>query len=175
MNWSKSRKVFPTACMAVQALIPAKSKRQIISSMVVALFFGFTAQAQTGDWQDVVNLKRGTRITVKTRHRTRCFFKTATDDELVCKPPRSLWLRPAERRFDRQSVREVRLERSDEANAAVGAAIGAGAGAALGASNGNGTLTRGGGALLIGSIGALSGWFFGSDFHILHGKIIYKR
>ena len=176
MNWSKSRKVFPTACMVLQALIPAKRKRQIISSMVVALFFGSTAQAQTGDWQAVENLKPGTRISVKARHRVRCIFQGATLDELTCKRSDRLFRTlSSEIVFDRQSVREVRLERSDEANAAVGAAIGAGAGAAAGASNGNGTLTRGGGALLLGGIGAIVGWFFGADFHILHGKTIYKR
>jgi len=175
MSSNKSCKVFLTDGRVVQALLPAKCKRQIISSLVVVFLLASNAQAQAGDWQALQHLRPGTRITVKTRHRARCFFTMATDDELVCKPPRLLWLGPAERRFDRQSVREVRLESSDEANGAVGAAIGAGAGAALGASNGNGTLTRGGGAFLIGSIGALCGWFFGSDFHILHGKIIYKR
>jgi hypothetical protein len=176
MNWSKSRKVFRTACMVAQALIPAKRKRQIISTMVVALFFGFTAQAQTGDWQAIENLKPGTRISVKARHRVRCVFQRASQDELACERfDRLFRTLPSKIVFDRQSVREVRLERSNEANAAVGAAIGAGAGAAAGASSGNGTLTRGGGALLLGCIGAIVGWFFGANFHILHGKTIYKR
>ena len=72
MNGRKSRKVFPTLCTVVQALIPAKRKRQIASSMVVALFFGFTAQAQTADWQAVQNLKPGSYILVKAQHRCRC-------------------------------------------------------------------------------------------------------
>jgi len=37
--------------------------------MVVALSLGFTAQAQTGDWQAVQNLKPGTDILVKAQHR----------------------------------------------------------------------------------------------------------
>jgi len=175
MSLSKLRKVFLTSRMVDMARVTISQQLRIISLLLVLLTLGSGMQAQTGDWQAVMNLRRGTCITVKARHRTRCFFKRATEDQLVCKPPRLLWLGPVERRFDRQSVREVRLERSDEANAAVGAAIGAAAGAALGASSGNGTLTRGGGAFLIGSIGALCGWFFGSDFHILHGKTIYKR
>ncbi len=37
--------------------------------MVVALSLGFTAQAQTGDWQAVQNLKPGSYILVKAQHR----------------------------------------------------------------------------------------------------------
>jgi len=66
MNWSKSHKVFPTLGTVVQALIPAKRKRrQIASSIIVAFFFAFTAQSQTGDWQAVQNLKPGSHILVK--------------------------------------------------------------------------------------------------------------
>jgi hypothetical protein len=56
-----------------------------------------------------------------------------------------------------------------------GAGIGAGVGSALGASVNNGTLTRSGGALLLGGIGALVGGSFGSEFPAIHGKVIYRR
>jgi len=93
MNWSKSHKVFPTLGTVVQALIPAKRKRrQIASSIIVAFFFAFTAQSQTGDWQAVQNLKPGSHILVKAQHRYRCSVEGATDDELICERhlPRSL-------------------------------------------------------------------------------------
>jgi hypothetical protein len=149
----------------------------MIHCMLALLILASSAQAQTGNWQAVENIKPGSRISVKAEHRVRCIFRYATDDELVCKRIHRGLFRsaPPEIAFDRPSVREVRLEKSDEANAAVGAAIGAGVGAAAGASNGNGTLTRGGGALLLGALGAVIGWSFGSEFHVLHGKIVYKQ
>jgi hypothetical protein len=171
----KSCKVLLTTRMVKMALVPTSHKMKIISLLLAVLMYGPGVQAHTGDWQAVEKLTPGTRISVRAQHRIRCVFQRATDDELACKRLyRSLAL-SSEIVFDRQSVREVRLERSDEANGAVGALIGAGAGAAVGASNGKGTATREGGALLLGSIGAIAGWFIGADFHILHGKSIYKR
>src|SRR5437879_7032281 len=135
MNWSKSRKVFPTLCAVVQALIPAKRKRQIASSMVVALFFGFTAQAQAGDWQAVQNLKPGSYILVKAQHGYRCSVEGATDDELICDGhlPRSL--RMSTLRIPRSEILEVRrLPQPNQAKDAwMGAAIGAGVGATVAA------------------------------------------
>jgi uncharacterized membrane protein len=84
-------------------------------------------------------------------------------------------INPAEITFDRRSIREVRLERSSNANAATGAAIGAAVGAAIGATNGNGTLTREGSGLLMGGIGGIVGHFVGKEFPILSGQIIYQR
>lgn len=136
-----------------------------------------SVQAQSGGWRAVENITPGSRISVKAKHRVRCIFQRATEDELVCERMNRGLLRiaPPEIELDRPSVREVRLERSDDANAAVGAVIGAGVGAATGASTGNGTSTREGGALLLGAAGAIFGWFFGSKFHVLHGKIIYRQ
>jgi hypothetical protein len=177
MNSRKSRKVLLTARMVNMALVPIHGKRKIVSLLFVVLIFASSGRAQTGDWQAVENLRPGTRISVKARHRIRCIFQRASQDELACERPDRLYRTlSSEIVFDRQSVREVRLERSDEANGAVGAAIGAGAGAgaAAGASNGNGTSTREGGAVLLGGIGAIAGWFIGAQFHVLHGKCIYR-
>jgi hypothetical protein len=174
MNSRKSRKVLLTARMVNMALVPIHGKRKIVSLLFVVLIFASSGRAQTGDWQAVENLRPGTRISVKARHRVGCVFQRATEDELACRRLyRSLRL-SSEIVFDRQSVREVRLERSDEANGAVVAAIGAGAGAAVGASNGSGTSTREGGAILLGGIGAIVGWFIGNEFHVLRGKSIYR-
>ena len=146
--------------------------------MLAVLLFASSAEAQTGDWRAVKNLRYGSTISVEAERRVRCILRGVTDDQLVCERIQRGLIRifPSEITFDRRNVREVRLEHSDDANAAAGAAIGAGAGAALGSvKTRNGSLTRGGGALLVGTIGGLIGWFFGRDFHVLHGKIIYKR
>ena len=148
------------------------------------LLLASTAPAQTGDWQAVRNLPPGTRISVRSNHlfvRNTCFFLSATDDQLVCE--RALHSRrrmiippiPPEAVYQRSRVREVRLEHGEDANMLAGAGIGAGVGAALGAGVNNGTLTRGGGALLLGSLGALIGGSFGREFPVIHGKIVYRR
>ena len=98
-------------------------------SMLIIFMFGSSAQAQAGDWQAVMNIKPGTLISVKARHRVRYRFELASPDELVCKPPRFFHIGPSKITIDRQSVREVRLAHSDGANVGVGTAIGAGVGA----------------------------------------------
>lgn len=149
----------------------------MIYVMLLLLVLASGAQAQIGNWRAVRNLAPGSSISVKARHRLRCIFEDATDETLVCKriPHGLVPIDPAEITFDRRNIREVRLERSSNANVATGAAIGVGAGAAIGASNGNGTLTREGSALLLGSIGGIVGYFVGKEFPILLGKIVYQR
>jgi outer membrane lipoprotein SlyB len=95
---------------------------------------------------------------------------------LICEPVRHpTLLSQSERRFERKRTREIRLEHSDQTNGAVGAAVGGGIGTAVGASLSNPSLNREGGALLLGSIGAIAGGFLGRDFPLIHGKVIYKR
>ena len=146
--------------------------------MLAVLLFASSGQAQTGDWRAVKNLRYGSTISVEAERHVRCIFRGATDDDLVCGLIQHGLIRigPSEITIDRRNVREVRLEHSDEDNAAAGAAIGAGVGAALGTvKTRNGSLTRKGGALFIGGIGGIIGHFIGRDVHVLHGKIIYKR
>jgi len=67
----------------------------------------------------------------------------------------------------------VRLERGDGSNAALGAGIGAGTGAALGgamAQSGKKAAAAAGGGL----IGSVIGGWFGLEFPILHGPVIYR-
>jgi len=174
MNWSKSHKVFPTLCAVVQALIPAKRKRQIPSSMVVALFFGFTAQAQTADWQAVQNLKPGSYILVKAQHRYRCSVELIFERHL----PRSL--RMSTLRILRSEILEVRrLPQPNQAKDAwIEAGIGAGAGATVAARTSK--TSPGANAFF----GALGGAGFGAlvggivpIFQVIfqRGKLIYKR
>lgn len=68
-------------------------------------------QAQTGDWQAVMNIPPGSRITVNATHRVRCVFLRAAGDELVCEyTHRDLFpIDPPEIKLDRPSVREIRL------------------------------------------------------------------
>lgn len=157
---------------------------KVIFFLSAVLLLASAAPAQTGDWQAVKNLPPGTRISVRSNHlfvRNTCFFLSATDDQLVCE--RALHSRrrmiippiPPEAVYQRSRVREVRLEHGEDANMLAGAGIGAGVGAALGAGVNNGTLTRGGGALLLGSLGALIGGSFGREFPVIHGKIVYRR
>jgi uncharacterized protein YcfJ len=155
-----------------------------IPFLLAALLLASSALAQTGDWQAVKKLPPGTKISVRAGHlfiRNTCFFLSATDDQLVCE--RAVHARrrmivppiPPDAVYERSKIREVRLEHSDTANTLAGAGIGAGIGAALGASSNNGTLTRGGGALLIGALGALVGGSFGREFPVIHGKVVYRR
>ena len=154
-------------------MVSSNKKLRIISSVLVVLLFGSNVQAQNGDWQAVQNLKRGTRISVKARHRVICFFKTATDDELICKPPRLFFLGRAEARFDRQSVREVRIKRNEENDGWIGAGAGAGVGAAVGVNTGT---PRGGKAIVDTLLGAFLGGMVAGVVPIFHhDKTVYKR
>ena len=155
-------------------------KYQRTISFVAPLLLASVAMAQQGDWQSVKNLVPGTRITVRERHpfHSMCIFQRATDEELFCERilrGSSRVLIPPEAVYDRNKVREVRLEHSDAANAATGAAIGGGVGAAIGASAHSTSLTRPGSALLLGTGGAIIGGFFGKDFPLTHGKVIYRQ
>jgi hypothetical protein len=151
-----------------------------LSLLLAPLLLAAVAPAQTGDWQIVQHLQPGTKISVRIAgpFHNLCVFEHATDEQLVCEHvmhgPRGA-LFSSERVYPRKMVREVRLEHSDAANIATGAAIGGGIGAAAGASVNNGTLTRGGGAILLGGVGALIGGAFGRDFPVTHGKVIYRR
>ncbi len=157
-----------------RTIVVTSRKPRIISSIIFVLLFGSSAQAQNGDWQAVENLKPGTRLTVKARHNILCIFQSATDDELVCKPLRFLHLGPGESRFDRQSVREIRLEPNLAKHMWVGAGIGAGAGAIAGATTGS--PPRGGRIIVLTLAGAAAGSILGGILSIpLRGKLIYRR
>lgn len=148
---------------------------RIASSLLALLILGSSLWADTGDWQAVQNLTIGTLISVKTSRRYPCLFDSATQDDLICKPPdhRLLGL-PRTMTFPRRDIREVRIERNQGKDAWIGAGMGAGAGAAIGASKSSNS--RGIGAFIGALGGALIGGVTGglvSTFR--HGKIIYRR
>jgi len=178
MNWTKSRKVFLTGCRVVQALVPAKRKRQIILSLLVVVLLGSNAQARTGDWRAVQDLQPGARIVVKTEHRYPCLFLSATEDELFCDVPQHWRLGlPPRMTFSRRKIREVRGEPNQAKDALIGAGIGAAAGAAAAGSNSRnypgfhafiGGLAGAGGGALVGALIPV----FQVVFH--GGKLIYR-
>ncbi len=183
MNWNKSRKVLLTGCRVVQARIPAKRRRQSLSSMLAALvvlFLGPNAQAKkkTGDWQVVENLKPGTHVIVKAQHKYACTVEGATDDELVCEVhlPRSF--RTITVTIPRAEIREVRTLPNQARDMWIGAGIGGAAGAiAAGTTSRDypgfhafiGGLAGAGGGALVGGIVPIF------QLLIQRGKTIYKQ
>lgn len=191
MNESELRKVFRTGCRVVQAPGPARRKRQIVSSMIVVLLLGANAHAQsqiqaqvqtgsqTGDWQVVLALKRGTVISVKAQHqryrRYLCSVEDRTDDQLVCRiHDNRIFRLPPTMTFSRAELDEIRLEHKQANGGWIGAGMGAGVGAAAGASTHS--TSRGFNAFIGALGGALVGGIIGTAVAIFHhGKVIYKR
>lgn len=119
----------------------------------------------------------GDYISVKSKFpfRILCRFVRATDDELVCSPIDRGAIRagPDRIRFRRSKVREVRFERSDDANgAALGAIVG---GTAATAAAINNPASRKFSGVIGGVMGFWIGETFGRRFHVLRGRIVYKR
>ncbi len=135
------------------------------------------ASRRSGSWDAVKRLHAGDYISVKTAFpfRTLCLFVRATGDELICSPIKRGPTRtiPDRLRFRRAKVREVRMERSDNANrAALGAIVG---GAAATAAAINNPASRGFSAVIAGVMGSGIGGTIGGILHVLHGRIVYKR
>lgn len=177
MNWSKSCRVFPTVCKIIDALIPAKRKRQAISSILVGLLFSSNAHAQTGDWRAVQDLNPGSHILVKAQRRYLCSVEGATDDELICEVGQRRTLRTSTIRIPRSDIREIRVLPNQAKDAWIGAGIGAGAGA-IAAGTGNRT-DKGFYAFFGGLAGAGIGALVGATVPIFQvifrrSKLIYK-
>lgn len=152
--------------------------RLVTTSLLSATLFIMNARAQTGDWRNVQGIPSGSEISVKgPRHRVGCIFQRATDDKLFCerhKPPRYGTGDQDSRDidFDRQEVREVRLERSSALlGAVIGAGIGAGIGVAVSKSQDieSKVYTPIGGVV----VGAFAGAIIG-QLPIRHGKVVYQ-
>jgi len=153
-------------------------KHHVIFPLVMILVSAPGALARKGNWDAVEKLSPGVRISVKTSVRLNCYFVSATDNGLVCSMQvhGPEWTTSYDRRFERRRIKEVRVEYSEATGSAVGAAVGGGVGAILGGvAGGNGTITRGGGALLLGGLGAIVGGIAGRDFPLVHGDVIYRR
>lgn len=153
------------------------NQRRIFIVVLLLFVTAGTAWARTGSWGAVERLNPGTAIWVKAGHHVRCVFVRATAKELVCDPigPLPAWMGRLTYRFDRRTVREVRLKLSDATNALVGTAIGAGTGAAIGAVSAGNSTSRGGGALFGALLCGVIGHVLGRVAPIFHGKVVYKR
>jgi hypothetical protein len=157
-----------------------KYLRRFVCTFALLCFVVSSGEAQTTDWPGVKNLPVGSIISVRSRHRVKCIFVHATNDELVCQPIRPgliglTAIGRSEFRFAFRRVREVRLEYSDGSNAAVGATIGAGAGAAFGAIRPSTDLVPSASIAFGIAFGALVGGFFGVIVPFRHGAVIYKK
>lgn len=130
--------------------------------------------AQTGSWQAVESLAPETPISVLTNDRIHCKFLSAADDSITCE----LGLHALRTRraitFDRNDVKQVRLE-LPAASTFAGAAIGTVAGVALGLTKGGDTLTKEGNELIGGTLFGLLGTFIGSQTHVFHGRTVYRK
>lgn len=157
--------------------MPMRHKRNI-TLLAASLLLASSALAQGQSWQNVQDLPPGAPISVKATHRIPCSFVAATNEELVCERIiRGHFVVPAsyQFRFERRSIREVRMERPDR-GALIGAGIGAGAGAAIGAAawHAQSGYTRGGTALILGGLGAVIGGAIGHEHPLAHGEVIYR-
>lgn len=172
---AKGQTRLAVSLMALRVFAKREAFRIPAASILLGSFLAAApARAQTGDWHAVQQLRPGTAISVKGRLRVQCNFREANETELVCSPrTQGRFLRPPIV-LPRAQIRQVRLERA-EASALAGTAIGAATGAAVGASSGNGTLTRGGSALLGAGIGGLIGGTFSRQFPFLHGEVVYQK
>jgi hypothetical protein len=153
-----------------------RNKRNV-TLLAASLLLASSTLAQVRSWQNVQGLPPGAPISVEAAHRISCTFDAATDEELVCEQTiRSNFMLPGSYRyrFERRSVRQVRMERPEK-GALIGAGIGAAAGAALGAATWHpqSGYTHGGTTFISGALGALFGGVIGHHFG--HGEIIYGQ
>ncbi len=144
---------------------------------LVTLLVAPAALAQTGDWQAVRDLSEGMPISVKMQGsltHTPCSFRDATDERLTCDYNQHTWATPPKVTFEREKIRSVRLEHTDRHNLAIGMGIGMVTGAGLGAAAGVPGRTPQA-VLAFATIGGVVGGFFGLEFPLFHGHVIYRQ
>ena len=148
----------------------------MISVLLCILVFLSSSQAQTDDWQAVEAIPVGSAISVKDEHSgLKCVLERVSDKTLFCVLARRYV--PIYVEFDRQRIRQVRLEHSGR-NVALGTLIGIGAGAGIGyasSRNSNDAETRVYGPIGLAILGGLVGGLIMGKFPILHGKVVYRR
>jgi len=154
-------------------------RSRIVYPLLALVIFISSAQAQIGDWQNVEDIRSGLTIFVQgDRHFARCTFEHATDSALFCEQAsRSPFFEPREIRFERTEIRRVSIEYFRDGNAAKGALVGMGVGATLGAVSGDQAdgRSRLGGAIIVGTIGAVFGSMFARSFRTVHSQVIYQQ
>lgn len=131
---------------------------------------------QTNDWGAVQSLVPGTPISVaKHRGRYECELVKVTGSQLTCVREHGHFSRT--QAFDRNEVREVRLEELDDNHTflggAIGIAVGTLAGLVVGAHS-NDPETRVAAPVLFGLAGGAFGAGIGHAVH-RHGAVIYRK
>jgi len=140
----------------------------MVCSLLSALLFLSSCQAQNGDWKAVQDIPPGSLISVKTQFgTTKCAFEIAGDTELYCERGT----------FHRQSIRRVRLERPN-ASAVLGAAIGMGIGLGVGVAATKSSRDAESRVYGPAGVAILGGIVLGTIMHVnpvVHGKVVYQR
>jgi hypothetical protein len=131
---------------------------------------------QSNDWQSVEKLAPGTSISVvKKNVRQGCELVQATDTELLCDEGfGGIWRR---RTFQRDEVREVRLEEPRHNKMILGAVVGAAVGGLIGfvaAGQSSDPEARGYARAYGVPLGVLFGGLVGREIH-LHGPVVYRQ
>ena len=126
-----------------------------------------------GDWNAVRQIDRGTLITIQAQDKIRCEFVDATNDKLFCDQERPF--RSTDRRtIDRNDIREVRLELTEQNNAFVNGCIGGAAGLLAGALTQSRERPGAVDPILV-VAGATVGGVGFHRVHLLHGRVVYRR
>jgi hypothetical protein len=150
--------------------------RRMIAVLLSVAFLLSNSQAQTGDWQAVEAIPWGSDISVKDEHRSvKCVLERVSDHTLFCVGARRHT--PIYVEFDRQSIRQVRLEHPGR-GVALGTLIGIGAGAGIGyasSRNSNDAETRVYGPIGLAIVGGIVGGLIMGKIAIPHGKVVYRR
>jgi hypothetical protein len=130
---------------------------------------------QTNDWRSVERIVPGTPISVLERGRRGCDLVQVTDSELSCDQHiGGDWRRI---RFQRDRVREVRLEEPQHNKMLLGTVAGAAVGGLIGFAAGGQSSdpeTRGYARVYGIPIGAVVGGLIGHAIH-LHGPVVYRQ
>jgi hypothetical protein len=136
---------------------------------------GRAMRAQTNQWKSVEALRPGTLISVVKRARQGCEVVRITELKLACDKQIGQVTRRLE--YERNQVREVRLEELQHSHWIVGAVAGAGVGGLLGFLGGQQASDREarGYSRAFGiPISALVGGAIGAHIH-RHGAVVYRK
>ena len=156
----------------------------ILLGCVVSLHAQTAPQPQTprpnpkSDWWMVESIEPGTSISIQTDGRWHhCVFDRAADEYVKCSPRSSTRPTPTGTLdYRRTKVTKVRVERTIDASAPLGALIGAGIGVGVGAiRGGNGDTTLSGELMIGAGLGALFGGVTGHVFPFRHSVVVYQQ
>lgn len=146
--------------------------------MILASGSPFQLDSQTNDWRVLQKLDPGSFIGVGVldhRGRRECTLLTVTDSELTCDSERGSFIRHLT--FQRDRVRDLRLEHPENHHLVIGAVVGGAIGAIIGGllagrSNDPEAVTADPGLGIL--FGASLGAGIGRAIH-KHGPVLYRK